>query len=232
MAIYGELTLLDCPRMVMKSTLSVLRDVTSLRRKAQALAVLDAIMSPDWQYRYYSFNSQWDAGEMMASRKNGSGDELYALFNPAGAILKGFDHESFMSPWAREDHSLWPELFGRVPGEFQAFLKEPAFDIPSTTFCIWRRNADSFWQVGNIEYPDGDENSDGSEEQLALFAGGPELYVEFAKEYFEQAIPLEPVNQVYRHEALTETLIKQLNPQAELASLEPELAEIGYSSAQ
>lgn len=68
--------------------------------------------------------------------------------------------------------------------------------------------------MGNIEYPDGEENSDGSEEQLALFAGGPELCGRFAREYFEQTIPLEPVNQIYRHEVLTETTIKQLNPQA------------------
>lgn len=217
--------------MVMKSTLSVLPDVVTLRRKAQALAVLDAIMSPDWQYRYYSFNSQWDADEMVASRKNGSGDELYVLFNPSGAILKGFDHESFMSPWAREDQSQWPRIFDFVPEEFQSFLKEPAFDIPNTTFCIWRRNADASWQAGNIEYPDGDENSDGSDEQLALFAGGPDLYVRFAKEYFEQAIPLEAVARVYSHQVLTDTIIKQLNPQSDLPSLEPDLVEIGYPSA-
>jgi hypothetical protein len=89
--------------MVMRSTLLRLPDVATLRRKGQSLAVLDAIMSPDWQYRYYSFNSMWDTDEMMASRSNGSGDELYILFNPFGAILKGFDHESFMSPWARKD---------------------------------------------------------------------------------------------------------------------------------
>ena len=134
---------IDCRTMVMKSTLSALPDVITLRRKAQSLAVLDAIMSPDWQYRYYSFNSQWDADEMMASRKNGSGDELYVLFNPTGAILKSFDHESFMSPWAREDESLWPHIFAQVPADFQAFLKEPAFDIPNTTFCVWRRNEES-----------------------------------------------------------------------------------------
>jgi len=217
--------------MVMKSTLSVLPDVITLRRKAQSLAVLDAIMSPDWQYRYYSFNSQWDAGEMMASRKNGSGDELYVLFNRVGAILKGFDHESFMSPWAREDQSLWPQIFDQVPAEFQTFLKEPAFDIPNTTFCAWRRNEDSFWHVGNVEYPDGDENSDGSEEQLLLFTGGPELYVKFANEYFERAIPLEAVSLVYRHEVLTETVVNQLNHDADIAFLEPELTSIGYPSA-
>jgi hypothetical protein len=217
--------------MVMKSTLSVLPDVITLRRKAQSLAVLDAIMSPDWQYRYYSFNAQWDADEMMASRKNGSGDELYVLFNPVGAIMKGFDHESFMSPWAREDESLWPQIFDQVPAEFRAFLKEPAFDIPNTTFCVWRRNEDSSWHVGNIEYPDGDEKSDGSEEQLSIFTGGPELYVEYASEYFERAIPLEIVNLVYHHEVLTETVVKQLNHDADIAVLEPELSSIGYPSA-
>jgi hypothetical protein len=123
--------------MVMKSTLSILPDVVTLRRKAQSLALLDAIMSPNWQYRYYSFNSKWGTDEMMASRKNGSGDELYILFSPFGAILKGFDHESLMSPWTREDQSLWPQVFDGVPMVFKHFLGEPAFDIPNTTFCVW-----------------------------------------------------------------------------------------------
>jgi len=141
---FGPLTALDSAggchinfrSMVMKGTLSILPDVVGLRRKAQSLAALDAIMSPNWQYLYYSFNSKWDSGEMMASRKNGSGDELYILFNSSGAILKGFDHESFMSPWARDDQSLWPSIFDGVPAVFEQFLKEPFFDIPNTTFCV------------------------------------------------------------------------------------------------
>lgn len=216
--------------MVMKSTLSTLPDLESLRRKAQSLAVLDAIMSPDWQYRYYSFNSEWDTDEMMASRKNGSGDELYILFNQFGAILKGFDHESFMSPWAREDQSLWPRIFEGVPVVFEQFLKEPSFDIQDTTFCVWQQKGDSSWQMSNIEYPDGDQRSDGSEEQLALLAGGPELYVEFERVYFERIVPLETVRQVYRHEQITELIVKQLNPGTDSESLKAELIAIGYPS--
>jgi hypothetical protein len=216
--------------MVMKNTLLTLPDVVSLRRKAQSLAVLDAIMSPDWQYRYYSFNSTWGKDEMIASRKNGSGDELYILFNPFGAILKGFDHESFMSPWAREDQSLWPLIFDGVPAVFQQFLREPSFDIPNTTFCVWRRSDDASWQVANVEYPDSDEGSDGSEVQLSLYAGGPQPYLEFAKEYFERDLDLEAVSQVYRHEPITEVRVKQLNPEIDLQSLDAELLEIGYPS--
>lgn len=113
---------------------------------------------------------------------------------------------------------------------FEQFLKEPSFDIPDTTFCIWRLNSDSSWQASNIEYPDADEGADGSEEQLALFAGGPELYLEFAKEYFEKSIPLETVKQIYRHEPITELDLRQLNPDADLKSLDAGLPEIGYPS--
>lgn len=214
--------------MVMKSTLSRLPDVDRLMRKAQSLAALDAIMSPDWEYRYYSFNPNWDSDEVMASRKNGSGDELYILFTPFGSIIKGFDHESVMSPWAREDQSIWPGIFDGVPSVFEQFLKEPSFDIPDTTFCIWRQNGESTWNVSDIQYPDADQNRDGSQEQLSLFVGDPELYVEFAKEYFEKEIPLEVVGQIYDHQPISQLMIRALNPDRDLQSVTEALVEIQY----
>lgn len=74
--------------------LESLPDVVQLRRLLQSMAMLDAILMPEWQYRYYSFNAQWRQGEMMGSMRNGSGDELFALFNIHGAFLKGFAHET------------------------------------------------------------------------------------------------------------------------------------------
>ncbi|HXA00079.1 MAG TPA: hypothetical protein VN025_20135 [Candidatus Dormibacteraeota bacterium] len=202
----------------------------ALRLKAQSLAVLDAIMSPDWQYRYYSFNSKWSDGEMMVSMTDSCGDNFFILFNWHGAILKGFDHESFMSPWAREDQPLWPGLFEGVPPEFHEFLKEPAFDIQNTTFCMWRKHTDNAWQVGPIEYPEGDEGGDGSEQLLSIFIGGPESYKQFALEYYEKDPSLELLRCVYRHEMLTEELIRGLNPEISFADLKHDLDEIGYPS--
>ncbi len=46
-----------------------------LLRRCVSLAVLDAIMSPDWQYRYYSFDAAWGDDAMMASMRNGQGDD-------------------------------------------------------------------------------------------------------------------------------------------------------------
>lgn len=45
-----------------------------LERLLVALATLDAILSPEWQFRYYSFNKDWDnsKGHRMGSMRNGS----------------------------------------------------------------------------------------------------------------------------------------------------------------
>jgi hypothetical protein len=169
--------------MVSKAILRSLPDIEGLRKLTQSLAMLDAILSPEWDNRYYSFNSKWDEGEMMASMRNGSGDEYFILFDSHGAIMKGFDHESAMSPWSAEEEKLWPGIFDDVPDEFQSFLSEPAFSIQETTFCIWRRYIDSSWRVGTINYPDEDD-PDGSEYMLSILDGRPSTYKEFAESYY------------------------------------------------
>ncbi len=66
------------------STMPEIDDHSMLALKelgSRSLAMLDAIMSPEWEYRYFSFNANWDAslGERMASMRNGSGDEYFAI---------------------------------------------------------------------------------------------------------------------------------------------------------
>ena len=185
-------------------------------------------MSPDWQYRYYSFNAKWDKDEMMASMTDSCGDNFYILFNAHGAILKGFDHENVMSPWSRDDHSLWPGMFDGVPPQFAQFFTEPAFEIPDTTFCIWRLNTDDAWHGGVTEFPDDDDGSDGSEGMLSIFTTGPESYREFAQGYYEKDISLEFVRRVYNHDPLTDELVRGLNPDLTLSGLRKDLDEIAY----
>src|SRR5688572_16886189 len=71
---------------VPKSTydLSAVPDIPTLRKLLQSLAVLDAMNEPEWEFRYYSFNSKWDAGEMLGSMRNGSGDAFFIHFCAAG----------------------------------------------------------------------------------------------------------------------------------------------------
>lgn len=76
-----------------------LPDIPDLKRLCQSVAILDAILQPKWDFRYFSFNSRWAEGEMMASMRDGSGDDYFLLFNKAGAILKGYAHESTMAEY-------------------------------------------------------------------------------------------------------------------------------------
>ena len=102
----------------MRKILSILPDVESLKKLSQSLAMLDAILSPDWEDRYYSFNSKWGKNEMTASMTDGSGDDYFILFNSQGAIIKGFAHESSMSPFVNEPIKVWKGILDNVPNDF------------------------------------------------------------------------------------------------------------------
>src|SRR5262245_52976189 len=131
--------------MISTRDLKRLPDIPSLRRLTRSLAMLDAILSPEWQYRYYSFDSHWGEGELMASMRNGSGDGWFALFCSAGAVLHGLAHEApFYQP-------NFPNLgiFEALPGELRSnFLHEPAFDTANRSVCIWRLAPDRNWCRG------------------------------------------------------------------------------------
>jgi hypothetical protein len=211
--------------------LSALPDVEGLRRTLQSMAMLDAILCPEWEFRYYSFNAAWAAGEQMGSMRNGSGDEFYAHFGAAGCWLKGFAHEYPFSPY-RDDGSVevWPGVLDSVPAEFAACLREPAFDVGNATFCVWRRYGDRNWQVGPVEFPTGHPDPDGSESLLWPLDGRPKTYRDWASDYYERDVSLAAVEHVYRHRPLTPAVVAQLNPDVSLTDLSDDVNEIGYPS--
>jgi hypothetical protein len=126
-----------------------------------------------------------------------------------------------------ESGQVWPGVLDGVPKAFAGFLKEPAFSMDETTFCVWRRYADAAWNVGRIEFPPGDD-PDGSQALLAILDGRPKTYQQWAEDYYERAVSLRRVQAVYRHEPLTERLVQALNPDLTLVELADDVAEIGY----
>jgi hypothetical protein len=208
--------------MISTRDLSKLPDIDALRRLMQSLAVLDAILQPEWEYRYFSFNSKWSKGEQMGSMRNGSGDDLVAHFTKAGCFLKGFDHDSAMSP-----KRVWPGVLDSVPKAFAESLTQPAFSMEDTTFCVWRLTGDPVWSCGEIRFPEGDD-PDGSGWLLGYYDGKPETYRKYAADYFRKDVPLPIVRAVYAHEPLTEEMVTVLNPEMTPEELAADLEEIGY----
>lgn len=207
--------------MISTKHLESMPDIDTLESLSQSLAMLDTIIMPEWELRYYSFNSKWSKGEKMASMQNGSGDGYFALFSKEGAILKGFVHESSIE----EKTSLG--VLDNVPEVFlDNFINEPAFSMESTSFCIWRLATDSSWQVGNIDMPS--NSDDGSSKLLSIFEDTPTRYKNWAEQYYEIVLPQTEVLAIFQHRLLSNELIQAINPNNSLEDLAEDIIEIGY----
>lgn len=197
-----------------------LPSVPDVERRCVALAMLDAILSPGWEYRYYSFNRYWDRARnhRMGSFRDGCGDEYFILFSSdAVASIKGFDYEAF------DGRSVKGVLDG-IPEAFADFKNEPAFDMENITFCLW--NAGDGWQRSGT-LADGVIARDGSASMLGLLVGTPADYAEYAMDNFEIAVSARVVAQFFALDELTAALAASLRNDADLAQI-GDIDEIGY----
>ena len=161
--------------------------------------------------------------------RNGSGDDLFALFNAHGCFLRGFAHEYETSPYRVDPPQLWPGMLDGLPDEFTACVTEPAFEVPTqTTFCIWRLFNDTEWRHGTVKLPAGNPDPDGSAFLLAAFDGRPETYRDWAEEYFGRDVDFEAVRAVYAHQPITTGIVVALDPARSSEELADDVAEIGY----
>lgn len=202
--------------------LSNFPEPSRLKQTMQSMAMLDAIISPEWEYRYYSFNSAWGDGEMMGSMRNGSGDDLFVLFSAAGAFVKGFSHEQW------EEFPV-DEAYREVPACFAEAVSEPAFSPEQVTLCCWYAEVRGVWEEAAIPPFDSEEN--GSADMLSEIDGDATKYVEFAKEYHEIAVDEEAVRSIYLHAPMTVELAKSVNAEIDYGALISDLEEIGYPIA-
>jgi hypothetical protein len=206
-----------------------LPDIDRVRRASRALAMLDAVLSPDPANRYYSFDARWSDTEETALMNNGSGDRYAIVFSPDGAFALGFDHESPVSPHRSDGRvEVWPGLLDGVPEVFAAAAAEPAFkldDVTMATVSFWRRTGDKAWQCGPVEGVE----QDGANWLFDLLVDGrPEAYLTFAEEYYEVALEVDAIAHVYALMPLTEEIVTALNPEVLLRDLKDDIAEIGY----
>ncbi|MFM9614305.1 hypothetical protein [Streptomyces niveiscabiei] len=209
--------------------------ITELRDHCRSLAVLEAILSPEWADRCHSFDTDWSETEEAASMRDGSGDEYSIVFSPAGAYLRGYAHESPMSPYGND--GPWPGVLDEVPEVFAPYVDEPAFSdedgMPVVTVCLWRRTGDEGWSAGAIDFPESFHGDpDGAESLFALLTDrSAEAFQEWAKDYYETEVDLEAIRHVLASRPLTEEVVTRLNPEVPLAALAKGLTEAGYPRA-
>ena len=216
--------------MISTRDLSPLPTIEGLRQRLQQMAALESVFAIEYGESDYSFYPKWGRSEQMGAVKNGSGDELFAHFTPVGCCIIGFAHESSMSPYRTDPPELWPGLLSSVPAEFQASLDEPAFDIASTTFVVWRIASAETWRTDSIEYPD-DSYGDGSYDLLSRVLVSAVDFADWLEENYEVDVVGDVVANVFENRPLSDTQLSAFNSNASLATLRKVVAATGYPLA-
>jgi hypothetical protein len=237
-----------------------LPSIENLKKLCKGLATLDAIISREWEFRYFSYDKNWDkdAEEEYFSMRDGSGDTFQILFSRFGCVINGFAHESEMNKWeerviepsnlieklksifskkqSEQEQIIWEGLLDKLPNEFHNFIYGEPIKSLGTTFCIWRRNQDEKWNIGDIKFPN-DKYGDGSQDLIYILDNEPKTYQKWAIEYYDETfeenkLKIQDVKSIYSGEILTDKLLKSINPnieEDELEELRNELTnEIGY----
>ena len=195
---------------------------TEMKALLKKQAILDIIVTPEhdaWR-RLVSYHHDKTKQCDVFHIRNGSGDHLYALFSEQGAILKGFDHESCLSPYQNDEIQTAETIYANVPAELLQLLDEDT-EKKDVTFCIWQHPGETIWHQNNIFLPDvcWKENrtqpEDGGQAFLMsyIFANAEEWF-EWASIYYElQEEAWDAAASLYETGEITRSMVEDLNPE-------------------
>ena len=150
---------------------------------------------------------------MMASMRNGEGDEYFFLFSKCGVVGKIFCSELR----AKTPPS---QILEKVPSDFKSFIGEAAFRLDEITCCLWQLTGHPTWQV----FP----NDNRSIPLLGFVQDEGEYYRKWAEQYYERDIPVSIVGRVFSHEPLTDKMLSDLPEKRGIKDLISDAREIGY----
>lgn len=206
----------------------------TLKEVLLSQAALDIILveEEDSWLRLTNFYRNHFTGVDMVKIDNGAGDHIYFLFSKDGTIIKGFDHESILSPYANDKEEIAKGIYDLVPRELVNLLDEST-ERDDVTFCVWKSLNDSLWRKGDVVVPEGYKNDDDGESfLLGYIFKNADIWLDWAKSYYEEKvenIQVDSVEKIYKHESITSCLIKKINSQRDVESVIKELKEIEYT---
>lgn len=211
-----------------------LPDLRELKNYLLCQAALDITMLPEeksW-LRITSYFPNYLEGVDMFHIDNGASDHLYILFSTTGIIIKGFDHESILSPYANEDEIITPGIYDTTPPELLALL-DTHTEKDDVTFCVWYDLNNSTWRKGIITVPEGyKDGDDGEGFLLGYIFTTPDDWLDWAQHYYgdkNKDIDITVVKKYYRKQIITHEDILSMNTNADVEYVFSKLMKLGYS---
>ncbi len=196
-----------------------------LKDRMMLLSALDIILSTEDWLRTYRMQHVGSGDMCMGEVNNGAGDTIHMLWTCGGVLLKGFDHESPVSPHARDEYEVWPGMYDGVPDYMMELLEDEALEKEDVTFCMWREAGDTAWRMGNVNIPEAYD--DGASFLLGKLIVTPEEYQDWAESCYELVISLEVVSQIFNGVPITTQMISALHPQRDVTEAIKELKQLG-----
>ncbi len=199
-----------------------------LKELCKSISVLEAIICPEWDLRYYSYQKTWSENEAIFEMRNGQGDHLLILFQKDGICINGFAKKSKINTLSNGLQKTSALNIDTLPEQFNEFIFEEPVKSIGTSFCIWSVNGED-WKVGNISLAN-DDYKDGSEDLLELLDGHPMTYKIWAEEYYECDLNIKYIEEIYKGKLLSKEMVDGINPDlVDYEQLKEDLEEIGYT---
>ena len=183
------------------------------KNKLKYLSLLNAIIEPDWECRYYSYNSKWSENEEMSSLRDSCGGEWFIWFSGSLIAYKCTSPEDGL-------YDQFHKLVDKVPEEYSLFVNEPAFSM-SRGSAIWYLDSRDWVELGlainDLPNP------------KTIYEMSASIFCEFVEDFYEQELDEGIVEKILNGDFSIE-MAKKINPDIDLASLKEDMNEIGINN--
>ena len=190
-------------------------DVNTLRNHLMLYAKIDFLLSledEDEDGAYYHYDDKdWLPGGDYIRVDDGCGDHVHILMTPNGTVIKGFAHESKLSPY-NPHLPEWisrHDFFAGLPEELKKEIINPSFEPECTTFVVWAQEGDR-WQFAAMA--EALNEFDGSAEFLEPLADLASYY-NLLTEYYEVELDWAALEKLYHGAPFTESILATLFPE-------------------
>lgn len=172
---------------------------------------IDIIMNPDdYSLRVYHYNRDFFEKNCFFSIDDFSGDHYNIVFSLENTFIKGFNHESELSPYNKEllktlgKHNYYENSSKSI----LKILEDPSMEKDIVTFFIWKNKEDQIWNYNKINISE--DLEDGTEDFI-YYTSDIYAYKEWFQEYYEKEIDIEILKKIYDGEKITKSMINNIN---------------------
>jgi hypothetical protein len=203
--------------------------------------MLDAVLGASAGTSRFSgpidYLERWRPGAALVRWDAQMGAEFSIVFDDTGVFVRGFDRDSSHNPFweGRENESIVPAVLEALPAQFAGYLTDPDVDssqryvpaeqrVPNVTVCSW-------WLAGTRRWQGlGDEYLDSWDDPFRDVTDDDEEVVQDYLDVHSAEVDPDVALQILNRKPLTSSLIREVNPDADIDAVFAACIVIGYPS--